>query len=91
MSNVTLCHNIQRQIQIVKLFVMHFIHFPINFRSTNLNILITTTPKFSLQSFLIVTHQVKYTRIYKKKIGTHTHTFVSQKSRFQTARKNMMM
>jgi len=66
-----------------------FIHFPITIRHKILNTLNTTIPIFSLQSFLKVTHQVSYTRIYKKYL-VNMYTFVSQNSRFQRAKQNIM-
>ena len=53
----------------------------------NLNTLNSPFPIFSLQSFLKVTNQVSYTHIYKK-YWVNMHTFVSQKSRFQTTKQN---
>ena len=100
-SNDTLCHITQQFTSLPHIILIisgeryklwsysscSFIHFPSNFRFKSLNTLNSTVPIFSLQSILKVTHQVSYTRIYKKS-WVNMHTSVSQKSRFQTAKKN---
>ena len=83
-SNVTLCHITQQFTSLPHIILetygewyklwryssCSFIHFPITFRCKSLNTLNTTTPIFSLQSFLKVAHQVSYTRIHNKKNTT---------------------
>ena len=103
MSNVTLCHITQQFTSLPHIILItsgerskiwsysscSLIHFPITFRCNSLNTLNSTIPIFSAQSLLKVTHQVSYTRIYKK-YWVNMHTFVSQKSRFQTTKQNNM-
>jgi len=100
-SNVTLCHITQQFTSLPHIILItsgeryklwsysscSFIHFPTTFRYKTLNTLNSIIPIFSVQSFLKVTHQVSYIYIYKK-YWVNMNTFVSQKSRFQTAKQN---
>jgi len=102
-SNVTLCHITQQFMSLPHIILItsgeryklrsysscSFIHFPITFGCKSLNTLNSTTPIFSLQSFLKVTHQVSYTSNYKK-YWVDMHTSVSQNSPFQTTKQNNM-
>jgi len=77
--NITLCHTSQQitshpsiilitsgdRYKLWRYLSCSFIHFPTTFSRKSLHTLITAIPKFSLQSFLIDTHQVKYTHIRK--------------------------
>jgi len=90
--NITLCHTSQQFTSLSSTILItstdrykswsylscSLIQFPITFGRKSLNSLITTIPKFSLQSFLIVTHQVKHTRVFKKILGKHTRVSISK-------------
>jgi hypothetical protein len=91
-SNDTLCHITQQFTFLPHIILVtsaeryklwrysscSFIHFPTTCRCKSLNTLNTTIPIFSLQFFLKVTHQVSYTRIYKKILGKHAHFCISE-------------